>query len=200
MGLCTLSWGYISCLIFGLIPQLQSLSTLPYHTSFYFLFLVLFSYCCSTLYLPLSVSHLSPSPLVYCLSLCVSRLKQYLSSLWVETLLSSFVLLFSVQQVETDLLGWNNTPLYFLGSPVPSVGLLWHSLPPVQLLSSHEVFQVLVISLNLKDMLSSLQVMSPLFQCPNDCQHLFIMGVIISFHCIQGLGLESTRMPFTIFS
>ena len=94
MGLCTLSWGYISCLIFRLIPQLQSLSTLPYHTFFYFLFLVLFSYCCSTLYLPLSVSHLSPSPLVYCLSLCVSRLKQYLSSLWVETLLSSFVLLF----------------------------------------------------------------------------------------------------------
>ena len=128
MGLCTLSWGYISCLIFGLIPQLQSLSTLPYHTSFYFLFFVLFSYCCSTLYLPLSVSHLSPSPLVYCLSLCVSRLKQYLSSLWVETLLSSFVLLFSVQQVETDLLGWNNTPPYLLGSPVPSVGLLWHIL------------------------------------------------------------------------
>ena len=131
MGLCTLSWGYISCLIFGLIPQLQSLSTLPYHTSFYFLFPVLFSYCCSTLYLPLSVSHLSPSPLVYCLSLCVSRLKQYLSSLWVETLLSSFVLLFSVQQVETDLLGWNNTPLYFLGSPVSSVELLWQSGNPV---------------------------------------------------------------------
>ena len=132
MGLCTLSWGYISCLIFGLIPQLQSLSTLPYHTSFYFLFLVLFSYCCSTLYLPLSVSHLSPSPLVYCLSLCVSRLKQYLSSLWVETLLSFLVLLFSVQQVETDLLGWNNTPPYLLGSPVPSVGLLWQTQPDVK--------------------------------------------------------------------
>ena len=128
MGLCTLSWGYISCLIFGLIPQLQSLSTLPYHTSFYFLFPILFSYCCSTLYLPLSVSHLSPSSLVYCLSLCVSRLKQYLSSLWVETLLSFLVLLFSVQQVETDLLGWNNTPPYLLGSPVPSVGLLWQYL------------------------------------------------------------------------
>ena len=140
MGLCTLSWGYISCLIFGLIPQLQSLSTLPYHTSFYFLFLVLFSYCCSTLYLPLSVSHLSPSPLVYCLSLCVSRLKQYLSSLWVETLLSSFVLLFSVQQVETDLLGWNNTPLYFLGSPVLSVGLLWQSWCTIETIILLKVF------------------------------------------------------------
>ena len=74
------------------------------------------------------------------------------------------------------------------------------SLPPVEFLGSHKIFQVFVICPNLESVLSPFQVVSPLFKGSNDGQHLLVMHIIVSFYFTQAFGQKGNWMPFAIFS
>lgn len=68
----------------------------------------------------------------------------------------------------------------------------------VEFLGHHEVLQVLVVGLDLGLMTGSLQEMPPLFQCTDNGEHLFVVNLIVSFHCVQAFGVEGNGMPFPI--
>jgi len=43
--------------------------------------------------------------------------------------------------------------------------------------------------------LGSLQKVSPLLQCTNDSEHLFVMDLVVPFHQRQGFAVESHWLP-----
>jgi len=52
----------------------------------------------------------------------------------------------------------------------------------VKFLSHYEALQVLVVRLDFHWVLGSLQEVSPLLQCVDDSEHLFVMDLVVSFH------------------
>jgi hypothetical protein len=69
----------------------------------------------------------------------------------------------------------------------------------VEPLSSHEIFQVLVIGPNFDLVLSTFSEVSSFFQCLDDHQHFLIMDFIVAFHSTETLGQEGDWVPFIIF-
>ena len=79
--------------------------------------------------------------------------------------------------------------------------LLW--LPSVQLLgcydlSCHKVLEILVVCPNFKFLLSPLQKVFLLFHPSDDGQHFLVVNLVVLFHCIEALGVESYWMPLPI--
>ena len=66
----------------------------------------------------------------------------------------------------------------------------------VEFLSRYEVLQVLVVHPDFYQILSSFQKVSPLFQCMDDSQHLFVMDLVVLFNQRQGFAVESYWVPF----
>jgi hypothetical protein len=53
------------------------------------------------------------------------------------------------------------------------------SLPPIKLLGCHEVLQIFVVGPNLTLVFTSLHKVPPLFQHPNDGEHLLVVNLLI---------------------
>jgi len=68
----------------------------------------------------------------------------------------------------------------------------------VEFLSRHEVFQILVVCLDLNRVLGSFQKVSSLFQHADDSKHLFIIDLVVPFHRRQGFAIEGYRVPFLL--
>jgi len=63
-------------------------------------------------------------------------------------------------------------------------------LPLVQLLGCHEVLQVLVVHPDLTLMFRAFDKVPPLLEGADDCQHLLVMDLVVSFDGEQGFGEE----------
>jgi hypothetical protein len=61
------------------------------------------------------------------------------------------------------------------------------SLTAVELLCCHEVLQVLVVRPDFKFVMSAFQKMAPVFQSSDDCQHLLVVDLIVTFHHTETL-------------
>jgi len=70
-------------------------------------------------------------------------------------------------------------------------------LPPVQLLGRHEVLQVLVVCPNLALMFRAFDKVPPLLEGSDDCQHLFVVDLVVPFDGGQGLGEEGDQVPLS---
>ena len=70
------------------------------------------------------------------------------------------------------------------------------SLPLVQLLGCTEVLKVLVVRPNLKLAWGTFEVVLPLFQCADDCQHLLVVDFIVLLNGAEAFGEEGDWMPF----
>src|SRR4051812_30197367 len=73
-------------------------------------------------------------------------------------------------------------------------------LPPVEFFGSHKVLQIFMVCPDVKGVLSPFKVVSPLFQSPDDGQHLLVMDFIVPFYCTETSGEKCNRMPFFILS
>src|ERR1700675_3740662 len=71
-------------------------------------------------------------------------------------------------------------------------------LAAVELLGSPEVLEVLMVRPDLKRLARAFQVVSPLFQRSDDCQHFHITDLIVAFDRGQAFGLESNRMVLSV--
>src|SRR6202795_1333842 len=71
-------------------------------------------------------------------------------------------------------------------------------LAAVELLGSPEVLEVLMVRPDLKGLARAFQVVSPLFQRSDDCQHFHITDLIVAFDRGQAFGLESNRMVLSV--
>jgi len=69
-------------------------------------------------------------------------------------------------------------------------------LATVEFLSRHEVLQVLVVCPDFHWVTSSFQKVPPLFQRPDDSEHLFVMDLVVPFHWRQGFAIASHWVPF----
>jgi hypothetical protein len=56
-----------------------------------------------------------------------------------------------------------------------------------------------VIGVDLKLVLGPFNKVSPFLKGSDDCQHLFVMDLIVAFNQGQGLGEECDWVPFAIF-
>jgi len=72
-------------------------------------------------------------------------------------------------------------------------------LPPVQLLSRHEVLQVLVVRPDFALMFRAFDKVPPLLEGSDDCQHLLVMDLVVPFDRGQGLGEEGDQVPLFVF-
>jgi hypothetical protein len=61
------------------------------------------------------------------------------------------------------------------------------SLVVVELLCYHKVLQVLVVHPDFKLVISTFQEMAPVFQSSDDCQHLLVVDLIVTFHHAETL-------------
>src|SRR6202795_5375562 len=71
-------------------------------------------------------------------------------------------------------------------------------LAAVELLGGPEVLKVLVVRPDLKGLARAFQVVSPLFQRSDDCQHFHIMDLVVAFNRGQAFGLESNQMVLSV--
>ena len=69
------------------------------------------------------------------------------------------------------------------------------SLLAIQLPCCHEVFEILVIGPELKQLPHPLQIVPPLCLCLHNGKHLYIMSFKVSFHFIQHLGHVGHQFP-----
>jgi len=72
-------------------------------------------------------------------------------------------------------------------------------LPPIQLLSCHEVLQVLVVHPDLALMFRALDKVLPLLEGSDDRQHLLVVDLIVPLDGGQGLGEERDWVPLFVF-
>src|ERR1700677_3741281 len=63
-------------------------------------------------------------------------------------------------------------------------------LPAIELLGRQEILKILVIRKNLKTLLGSLQIVTPVFKASHDREHFSIIDLVISFDFIEGFGNE----------
>ena len=71
------------------------------------------------------------------------------------------------------------------------------SLLPVQLLGHMEVLKVLIVHPNLKLAWGTFEVVLPLFQCADDCQHLLVMDFVVPLDRAEAFGEEGDWIPFS---
>src|SRR6266403_2728983 len=69
------------------------------------------------------------------------------------------------------------------------------SLTAVELLCRHEVLQVLVVRPDFKLVMRAFQEIAPVLQGMDDCQHLLVVDLIVTFHSIETLGIVGNWMP-----
>src|SRR6202795_4090808 len=68
----------------------------------------------------------------------------------------------------------------------------------VEFLGGLEVLQVLMVRPDLERLAGPFQVVSPLFQCSDDCQHFHVMDLVVAFDRGQAFGLKSNRMVLSV--
>src|ERR1700677_420493 len=71
-------------------------------------------------------------------------------------------------------------------------------LPAIELLGRQEVLKVLVIRKNLKTLLSTFQIMTPVLKATHDREHFAVIDLIISFDFLEGLGNEGAGIPLLV--
>ena len=72
------------------------------------------------------------------------------------------------------------------------------SLTAIELLCHPEVLEVLVVCPNFELVPCALKEVPPLFKGADNGEHLLVMDLIVSLHCVQALGVEGYGMPLTI--
>ena len=70
-------------------------------------------------------------------------------------------------------------------------------LPLIQLLGCAEVLKVLVVHLNLNLAWGTFEVVPPLLQCMDDCQHFLAMDFVVPLNRAEAFGEEGDWMPFS---
>src|SRR6266436_512979 len=63
----------------------------------------------------------------------------------------------------------------------------------VQLMSLSEIGQVFMICVDLKLLIGSFEEVPPLLQCAHNCQHLFVMDLVVPL-CVGEADRKSTRL------
>jgi hypothetical protein len=71
-------------------------------------------------------------------------------------------------------------------------------LAAVENLGSSEVLQILVIHDDIYWKLRAIQVVSPDSEGFKDGKEFFVMDIVVQFHRVEGAGVESDWMDFTI--
>src|SRR5271169_4938526 len=71
-------------------------------------------------------------------------------------------------------------------------------LPPVEVLGLLEVLQVLVVGPNLYRVLSAFEEVPPLFERPDDREHLLVVDLVVTLHVVEALGVEGDRVPLPV--
>ena len=71
------------------------------------------------------------------------------------------------------------------------------SLLPVQFLRHMEVLKILVVCPNLKLAWGTFEVVLPLFQHADDCQHFLVVDFVVPLDGAEAFGEEGDWMPFS---